>query len=244
LRQFTPRAIKQFEKDKEKTPDDVKKEIKEKVQNGELSLPAAKELFIKEIKKLETAKKKKLFSMEEKDYKADLKERLKEKELTVEEAKAEVQEYIKTNKEKIQDEMSRGDEKGFIHSVSLYAKALGTDPITAFQFIFDKEKIRRIDNKTIIVERMPWEESREIRKEKGATNELILDHTLPLQLGGSNQEDNLKLVSLEEWQEYTIIENYLGDRLRQGTIKKKEAQKLILDYKAGKISGEEILKMP
>ncbi|MHA1401993.1 MAG: hypothetical protein ACTSQE_16720, partial [Candidatus Heimdallarchaeaceae archaeon] len=38
-----------------------------------------------------------------------------------------------------------------IHTIALYAKAIGTDPLTAFNRIFTGQKIRRIDSGTIIV---------------------------------------------------------------------------------------------
>ena len=78
--------------------------------------------------------------------------------------------------------------------------------------------------------------------ENGATKDMILDHTIPLELGGDNSKKNLKLVPIEIWEKYTIIENYLGDKLRAGEISKKEAQKLIKDYKDGKITEKDIMK--
>ena len=103
------------------------------------------------------------------------------------------------------------------------------------------EKIRKIENGAIIVERIPFEESEAIKKERGATKELILDHTIPLQLGGSNSEKNLKLVALEEWEQYTTVENYLGDKLRAGLINKKTAQDLIKRFKLGELTEEDII---
>jgi hypothetical protein len=98
-----------------------------------------------------------------------------------------------------------------------------------------------VDNRTIILERLPLDESQSIKRERGANKELILDHTMPLQLGGSNHKDNLKLVTVDEWERYTPVENYLGDKLRAGLIEKKEAQRLIKEFKEGKITAEEIM---
>ncbi len=80
----------------------------------------------------------------------------------------------------------------------------------------------------------------EERKERGATKDLILDHTVPLQLGGDNGRKNLKLVPKEEWERYTPIENYLGRAFRAGEIDEKEARKLITEFKAGEISEREL----
>ncbi len=144
--------------------------------------------------------------------------------------------------EKLNIPEGKVDSKGIIHTIALYAKAIGTDPLTAFNRIFTGQKIRRIDSKTIIVERMPFEESQAVRNEQGVVGDMKLDHTIPLELGGSNAESNLKLVSNAEWTSYTPVENHLGKLLREGKITKKEAQTLIKDFKDGKINADQILK--
>lgn len=134
-------------------------------------------------------------------------------------------------------------EKGLIHSVVTYAKAIGTDPITAFNRIFTGQTIRRVDNGAIIVERMSLEDSRAESKKQAGKNDTTgfrLDHTMPLQLGGSNAESNLKLIPEEVWASYTDTENLLGAALRSGKIKKKEAQDLIRRFKNGELTAEEV----
>jgi len=143
----------------------------------------------------------------------------------------------------VEKNLDSKNEKSFINKIILYAKAIGTDPVTAFNRILTKQKIRRLDSGAIIVERMDFKESQAERKTRGATKDMRLDHTIPLQLGGSNSAKNLKLVSEEEWKRYTVIENALGVKLRNGSIDKDEAQKLIKDFKSGKITGEDILKL-
>ena len=69
-----------------------------------------------------------------------------------------------------------------------------------------------------------------------------LDHTVPLQLGGSNDKENLRLVLTSEWQNYTPVENFLGEALRDKKINRREAQKLIKRFKAGDITAEEVYK--
>jgi hypothetical protein len=137
-------------------------------------------------------------------------------------------------------EGTKVSDSDLISAIVLYAKSIGEDPFTAFNRIFTGQKIRRIDNRTIIVERMPFEESQAVRSERGATDEMILDHTIPLQLGGSNDKDNLKLVPIDDWRSYTEIENYLGVLLRNGKITKKDAQSSIRAFKEGEITSDEI----
>ena len=238
INQLTPRAIKQFDTDKQKTIDDIKKEILQQIESGEISVGVGKKKFTDEVKNLELSLKEKRFKLAIEKYKKDLSDRIKNEEISVSEGKDELAEYIEKNKE-VFDNI---DESSFIDKIKLYAQAIGTDPITAFYFIFSGEKIRRLDNGTIIVYRMPVEKSQQIKKELGATKDLILDHTIPLELGGSNSEKNLKLVPVEDWENYTIIENYLGDKLRAGLITGKEAKDLIIDFKNGKITEKDIIK--
>lgn len=128
-----------------------------------------------------------------------------------------------------------------LNTVVTYAKAIGTDPVTAFARIFTGQKIRRVDSGAIIVERMSYEKSQAFKKKRDAdTTALKLDHTIPLQLGGSNTRNNLELVPTSEWEKYTPVENYLGNLLRSGKIKKKEAQSLIAQFKKGEITFEDI----
>jgi hypothetical protein len=156
-------------------------------------------------------------------------------------------EYLEERKKEdsIKPNISEGEasDKGLIHTIVLYANAIKTDPLTAFNRIFTGQKIRRIDSDTIIVERMPFEESQSIRQERGVVGDMVLDHIIPLVLGGSNSENNLKLVPYDEWKSYTPVETYLGRLLQNGEITKKEAQKLIQDFKNGKISADKIMNL-
>lgn len=129
----------------------------------------------------------------------------------------------------------------FIDRVMVYAEAFGTDPETAFNRIFTGQSIRRVDNGAIIVERLPVGDSQDIKKKAGADNPSVkLDHTIPLQLGGSNGKDNLKLVTTSEHAKYTPVENYLGKLLREDKISKKDAQEAIKAFKDGRTSFDAI----
>lgn len=131
--------------------------------------------------------------------------------------------------------------EGVLGTVLTYARAIGTDPVTAFNDIFKGQKIRMVTNGTIIVERMSLKDSQKVKTSRGGNNpDVKLDHTLPLELGGNNEEGNLALVPTETWATYTPVENYLGDKLRAGTITKKEAQESILAFKRGEITFDDI----
>lgn len=133
--------------------------------------------------------------------------------------------------------------ENLISTVILYANALGTDPETAFNRMFTGQKIRKVTNGAIIVERMNLSESQSEKKKRGGKNPTMkLDHTIPLQLGGSNDPGNLKLVPTPQWSSYTKVENVLGKALKNKKISKQEAQKLIVDFKDGKVSATSIIK--
>jgi hypothetical protein len=152
--------------------------------------------------------------------------------------KNEPMEEIK-NVEKYKDNQ-KTSESNILDTITTYAEAVGTDPLIAFNRIFTGQKIRRVDSGAIIVERADLETTQGIREDLGATGEMRLDHTIPLQLGGSNSRKNLKLVSTDEWASYTPIENYLGKLLRDEKINKTQAQEYISDFKNGKITAEDI----
>jgi len=131
----------------------------------------------------------------------------------------------------------------FIDQVQVYAKAIGTDPETAFNRIFTGQTIRKVSNGTVIVERMSLSESQAIKRKKNAANPTMkLDHVVPLQLGGSNDKENLRLVTTAKWRSYTKTENILGRALENKKISKKEAQDLIKRFKAGQVSADAIAK--
>jgi len=133
-------------------------------------------------------------------------------------------------------------EKGVINTVFMYAKAIGVDPVTAFNRIFTGQKIRYVANGTVVVERMPLVKSQAVKEERGGNNiDMKLDHTLPLELGGSNSESNLQLVPTEVWKSYTPVENAIGKALRIGKINKKTAQNLITSFKKGDVTKEYVL---
>jgi len=143
-------------------------------------------------------------------------------------------------------------EGSVIKTVKEYAIAIGTDPAHAFELLFAGEKLRRTDNGTIIIKRIVSTDLggteaprssggiKEERAEGRDLDYLRLDHHIPLQLGGDNSDENLKLIPIGEHAAYTPLENYLGKLLRNGTIKGDEAQRLIIDFKEGRITADEI----
>lgn len=143
--------------------------------------------------------------------------------------------------EKPSFESGPATDRSVISTVLTYAEAIGVDPVTAFNRIFSGEVIRRVDNGTVIVDRLSLDKSQAIKEDRNGNNTTVkLDHTIPLQLGGSNSEKNLILVPTEIWESYTPIENFLGGLLRKDEITKGQAQNTIKDFKEGKITADEV----
>lgn len=144
------------------------------------------------------------------------------------------------------------NEDYLIGRIITYAKAIKTDPVTAFNRYATGQRIRRIDSGAIIVERMETggsKGSQGVRAELGYEGDVSvkLDHTIPLQLGGSNSRKNLKIVSTREWSAYTKKENELGRKLRDRKITKAQAQKEIVAFKSGwkdSEAGQKSAKIP
>jgi hypothetical protein len=121
-------------------------------------------------------------------------------------------------------------QKGFFGTIATYAQALSVDPLTAFERIFTGQKILRLDNGTIVVERNTKKET-DIKKQLGGTTEVILDHIKSFELGGDNSSKNMWLIPKDQSLEDDKVENYLGNALRKGLITGREAQEYELRYK-------------
>lgn len=140
-------------------------------------------------------------------------------------------------------ENKKVDNKTLIDYISTYAEAIGTDPETAFNRIFTGQEIVKVSNDAIIVKRMPLEASQEVKKKANANNPTMkLDHTIPLELGGDNSSNNLKLVPTSVWNSYTSVENALGKALKEKKISKQKAQDLIVKFKNKELTKNQVLQ--
>ena len=124
--------------------------------------------------------------------------------------------------------------------VAVYAKAIGTDPETAFNRIFTGQRIMQVSKGGIIVvDRQDIPDSEAWKKawvrEHGGNVEDIkqikLDHIIPNKLGGEEKPDNWQIVSTAVWSSYTKVENALIRAVKNDKVSLKEAQKLIVEFK-------------
>lgn len=245
-----PRGIRQWLPEPEtplKTEKEIAEEILAELRAGTLDEKAAEKKLDSELEKVRKAQEKRRFELEPKEYAEDLLKRLKAGSITEREANKELDRYMENKEKYAPESFESSSDADFINKIGIAAKALGTDPVTLFQAIFTDEKIRRMDNGEIILHRGKTADDNEQRdwsikkrKEFGASDGLILDHIVPLQLGGDNSNNNLKLVAESEWKRYSPVENYLGMALRNKRIGATEAQRLIRAFKAGELTDEEV----
>lgn len=129
------------------------------------------------------------------------------------------------------------DQQNFFQHIGNIAKAIGTDPVTAFNDIFagnSSWKITGITNGQIIVDRLPMTDSEAIKKARGGQNsEYKLDHIFPVSSGGDNSNDNLQLIPTEQWKINTPVEDYLAKELKAGNISGKQLREFAIRFKAG-----------
>jgi len=136
-----------------------------------------------------------------------------------------------------------------LSTVVTYAKAIGTDPATAFERIFTGQQIVRVDNagffnpdSAIIVQRLPLADSETVRSQDAAAQGLSssamaglqLDHFIPLEAGGSNEKGNLDLITTEQNQvDNAKVETPIAAALKAGTISRAHVLEYITRYKIG-----------
>lgn len=152
------------------------------------------------------------------------------------------------NASKLYGDGSLTDKSSLKDKVVTYAKAIGADPVDAFNDIFTGQQIVRVDNaglfndnSAVIVQRAPLAYTEGIKKQQadasgqgGNLGALQLDHFLPLEAGGTNATDNLDLVTTEQNQVlHKPVENGIGQALAQGTITRAQALEYIVRFKIG-----------
>jgi len=124
----------------------------------------------------------------------------------------------------------------FVNMLRVYSKAFGTDPETAFNRVFTGQKIYKVEGGIVILERdkaLPVKLKKEYQKKYGGTwEELRVDHTVPIELGGSDLPEDLVVMAKTLHGSYTAVEVALIKAAKKGKITKKEGEKIIREFKA------------
>lgn len=119
--------------------------------------------------------------------------------------------------------------------IAIFAKAYATSPETAFDDLFHGDwRIVTQKNGQIIVERMPENASEAVKKKAAKDNSKYkLDHTVPLEIGGTNRGSNLQILTTQQWASNTPVEDYLGKALQDGKITGSQAREYAIRFKKG-----------
>jgi polyhydroxyalkanoate synthesis regulator phasin len=127
-----------------------------------------------------------------------------------------------------------------ISRVGLYGTALIDDPKATINAIVSGQPIRKISGKTVVLER----QNNLSGLDAGDTTTQV-DHKLALALGGTNDPDNLQVLSNEDNAAKGKFETYLAKQLVAGNITKKQAQEMDLDWRnqIGKLPVSEQTKI-
>lgn len=133
--------------------------------------------------------------------------------------------------------INKGD---LISYIQVYAKALRTDPETAFNRAFTGQKIMQVsEGGIIVVDRQAISDSESFKKQwvkehGGKTSdikEIKLDHIIPNKLGGEETENNWAVVPTSVWSANTKVETTLISAVKKKKISLKDAQELMRKYK-------------
>jgi hypothetical protein len=184
---------------------------------------------------------------------------VKEKTISMEDAKKEYVDY--TNKIKVEADRALAmkteyPDKDIKQLVSVYAKALGTDPVNAFRAMVTGEKLDKVEGNAVLLQRMrgahylnPGGSEEYIKErlkamgisEKNREN-YRLEHIVPVSAGGSNADSNLQIIDKDLHESYTSVDIALGKAVKEGKITRSRAAELSRGLKINKtLSRDEVL---
>lgn len=138
---------------------------------------------------------------------------------------------------KVIPEGKKVSERDLLDYVKVYAKAIGTDPGTAFNRMFTGQEIVKVsDGGIIVVRRQPVADSEKFKKEfakkyGGDVKKMRLDHVIPNALGGPETPDDWAVVPASVWASNTKVETTMISAVKNGKLSKKEAENHILRFK-------------
>lgn len=243
-----------------KTLEEIKKGIADDLSSGKIDVPVAKARYLGEVKQLKTEEKKVRLELPVNEYKSALAKQIEAKTLTVAEAKREYVDYaknIKDQEKQALDTKTEFPEKNIMQLVSVYAKALGTDPANAFKAMLTREKINKVEGNLVELQRFYGINY----QAKGGSEEYMkkelqnmgiswskranynLEHIVPVSAGGSNDPSNLQIISRDLHNTYTDWDIVAGRAVSEGKMTRGQVSKIAEDLKVNKtITLEEALQ--
>jgi hypothetical protein len=126
--------------------------------------------------------------------------------------------------------------KDILDYVAAYSDAMDQNPERVFNSIFSGQYILEVDDTTAKIIAMPENE-----KTPEDETRIRLDLTIPEELGGKIERDNMSLVSVGKFNRYSYIEKILIKAVEDKKLTQEEAVAELKDFKDGTV-GERYLR--
>lgn len=131
---------------------------------------------------------------------------------------------------------SKDSPKNIFSTALLYGKGLFIDPSGTVKAFTTGQPLRKITGNAAIVERQN-------SLNKTGDSNLVVDHIIPLSIGGTNDESNLQVQTKEIAAKKDVLEKQLYEKLASGEISKKEAQQIMKEFNDSQAKGTPFSQM-
>lgn len=158
----------------------------------------------------------------------DVQEQLKDGKISEETANARIRSLTEqlTSVGGKQYEISDDAPKNLWETAKVYGKGAIKDPTNTLEALFTDERLRKVNGDTAIFERQLG-----LDKQDLGNKDTQVDHKVALALGGSNNQNNLEIISAEDNAKKGVLETRLMRQVAAGEITKAEAQKQELNWR-------------
>lgn len=126
-------------------------------------------------------------------------------------------------------------DKDVLDYVAVYADAMNQNPEKVFSSIFSGQMVIQDEEGIVKIIAMPEDE-----KTPEDMTRVRVDLTVPEELGGKIERDNMKIVAVGKYNRYSSIEKILIAAVTDNKVSQSEAARLIKLYKDGEVTEKEI----
>jgi hypothetical protein len=241
-------------KAKRQTRQELNKEVLGKLKSGEFgSVEVAEEYRQEQLKKIIAGEKRDRMKMPLQEYSQEVLRLIRSGEMTTEDAMKERKSYDSQGRSEPVYDSKFG-------LVSAYVQAFRTDPANAFLALspsfISKEKLGIVQGNLVELERDYGIYYKDVGGSEAQKREMMAEagipwsqahlynreHVVPVSAGGRNNRGNLILVDRELHNFYTPIDIAVGNAVKDKRITRRQATKLMRDFKINKtITAEDVL---